>query len=144
MPHVNAVHGYVPIDERGHYEKQGREFVAARTPRFEPAHPAYAQQMQSILIFVPESFVRRLHEGRRASWDRREDAADALYQDSLKKIIAALWSLFEESFRGALPVGTVVPMHESFVAAQRDLERWVRSDEAFPQYGREVTPSFEQ
>jgi HD superfamily phosphohydrolase len=118
LPHMNALHGRL---------KDGRN-----------AHRDYTAQMQTILIFVPGSFMKRLHEEivdeRNAS---RANVAEYVYGRRLGPILAQL--------HAALTTGIDAPPDQTalFGNMKDELLRWLDSDQAFPNDGeREVWAPF--
>jgi hypothetical protein len=136
LPHVNTLHGIRVISEAGHFLRdRAGEFVAA-TDRREQAHADYLAQMQSILIFVPSSFLGRLHDQLREANASRSERAGALYERYVEPILAEFWDIVKEGFESA------TNRHQSFVIAGSDLRAWLEDENAFPAEGQRVTPPF--
>jgi len=134
LPHVNALHGVRLVDRTGLYTRDDRGNYLPASPTREPLHPAYVAQMQSILIFVPSTFLDRIHERVRGASDRAAES-DQIYRDLIEPILRGFWDVIASKF----PPGA---WHESFEHAAQTLRAWLRSATAFPSEGRRITPPF--
>lgn len=119
LPHMNALHGVLP---------DGRN-----------AHRDYTAQMQTVLIFVPGSFMERLHEeligGRRGA--DPADVARLVYGRRIAPIVDAFYEVLIKT----LPTP---PSKETlFADLEREMCTWLSSGTAFPTEGaREIWGPF--
>jgi hypothetical protein len=119
LPHMNALHGILPGGGN--------------------AHRDYTAQMQTVLIFVPGSFMERVHE--KIVQARKAASADAVADETFRVHFAPiLTALYDVLVRTLIKPPA---QSELLGGMERELRRWLASEQAFPNDGaREIWAPF--